>query len=138
MMSNGQRRARKDLGPARFRPRDALCARRRLGVLWFGGTSSNSKEHNILLDKIDGDSQSGGGRYCFVMGSIDNEVLKSDEEETGVVEQERLTQTPPLPCYNRHGRRSLSRPRRKLNCSDLGESRCDEANKMQKEVGIFC
>ena len=53
------------------------------------------------------------------MGSKDDEVLKSDEEEAGVVEQKGLTPAQPLPRCNRHGRRSLSRPRRKLNSSDL-------------------
>ena len=49
MMSKDQRRARKDLGPARSRHRDALKARRRLGVLLIGGTSSRSQNRRFGL-----------------------------------------------------------------------------------------
>ena len=76
---------------------DSMEALGGLAVLWH---EQQLTIHTVwtagLLDEIEGDILK--VRYiAFVMGYLDDEVLRGDEEEAGVVEQERLPPAPPPP-----------------------------------------
>ena len=88
-----------------------------------------------IIDEIKGDILKARDN-AFLMSYLDD-VKKGNKEKAGAVEQERQPPGPPPPPPQSTPPPQLLLPAKEANSSHLNKSRCEEASKRQKEVGVI-